>query len=588
MQLFTSEEIFEKEVWRLHFKKKNQYHSIESNKKIFSFSKLSQTNICRYLFIILFSLFLFILPYLSLDMGISKREWESEKIAQQLYEISKNREAQLPQYVIEQLQIRGQSIDNLLFKIVHWFGEEENLFYVRHFVSSLFGIGIFLILGLFIVRLFSWRAALFSLLFLFLSPRFLGNILGNLTDTSFAFFYLLFFYHFFIFSKELPVLRVKRLLYLTLSIAIATTIYSHGFSLIFYLFLFSILYFFIKNPIKKIFSTPYLYNLTSLILIVIVISIFVYITHYLYLASYTIYTFKPPLQTLFSVKHQFLIQPQLFNGEMITSTTSPLYYISNYFFVTTPFVILIGFLLFFINSKKVIEKLSLFHYFTILFIFFYPFLQVIRLEQAIFEGISQHLFIYPIIVLLAVIGVESLLQRIDDKYTNSTLISVVILLLFMPLRHITLSHPIIFSYFNEISGGIPNIYGKYELDIHQWSNKLAWDTFKELLEKEGKYKKINGAKIVVYSDGNEALRTFQKKDSAIIDLHFCNYNDRYSYHWDYFISFAHGLPAYAYQYDFWPSNNTIKTINVEGKPMVAIVKFQSTNSITHKEDLKSN
>jgi len=131
-----------------------------------------------------------------------------------------------------------------------------------------------------------------------------------------------------------------------------------------------------------------------------------------------------------------------------------------------------------------------------------------------------------------------------------------------------------FSYFNEISGGIHNVYGKYELDIQQRSNKLAWDSFIELLEKEGKYKKTNNRKIVVYSNGNEALRAFQKEHYHIIDLHFCNYRDRYSYDWDYFISFAHGLPDYEYKYDFWPPDNTIETINVEGKPIVALIRSQ--------------
>jgi hypothetical protein len=575
-RLFTSRQIFEKEVWSLRFKKnnKNQYPYKQFNRQLFSFSNASKKNIWLLLFIVLLTLFLFLLPYLSLDMGVSSREWESERIAKQLYESSRNSEKELPQNVALQLQTCGQSMDNLVFKIAHWIGQEDNLFYIRHFVSSLFGFGIFLILGLFLVRLFSWRAALFSLLFLFLSPRFLGNILGNLTDTSFAFFYLLFFYQFFIFTKELPILRIKRLIYITLSIAFATTIYSNGFSLIFYLFLFSILYFLIKNPIKKFFTVKYFYNFTILILLLIAISIVVHITHYLYFASYNIHAFKPPLQPLFTVKHELLLQQQLFNGEIISATTSPLYYTFKYLFITTPFVIFIGFLLFFINSKKVISKVSAFHFFAILVIFIYPFWQLMQTQEVVLQGISQHLFTYPIIILIAVIGIESLLLRIDDKYTNSALISIFIVLLFMPLRYVVLYHPLEFSYFNEISGGIHNVYGKYELDIQQRSNKLAWDSFIELLEKEGKYKKTNNRKIVVYSNGNEALRAFQKEHCHIIDLHFCNYRDRYSYDWDYFISFAHGLPDYEYKYDFWPPDNTTETINVEGKPIVALIRSQ--------------
>ena len=234
-------------------KNENQYPYKQFNRQLFSFSNASKRTSGSCFYCSSGSLSISP-PYLSLDMGVSSREWESEKIAKQLYESPRNSEKELPQNVALQLQTCGQSMDNLVFKIAHWIGQENNLFYIRHFVSSLFGFGIFLILGLFLVRLFSWRAALFSLLFLFLSPRFLGNILGNLTDTSFAFFYLLFFYQFFIFTKELPILRIKRLIYITLSIAFATTIYSNGFSLIFYLFLFSILYFLIKILLKS--SSP--------------------------------------------------------------------------------------------------------------------------------------------------------------------------------------------------------------------------------------------------------------------------------------------------------------------------------------------
>ena len=191
-------------------------------------------------------------------------------------------------------------------------------------------------------------------------------------------------------------------------------------------------------------------------------------------------------------------------------------------------------------------------------------------QEAVLQGISQHLFTYPIIILIAVIGIESLLLRIDDKYTNSAhkyFYSIVI----HPLRYVVLYHPLEFSYFNEISVG----FTMFTVSMN-WifsNGVINWrGFFYRIIGKEGKYKKTNNRKIVVYSNGNEALRAFQKEHCHIIDLHFCNYRDRYSYDWDYFISFAHGLPDYEYKYDFGLRQH--QDYKCRGKPIVALIRSQ--------------
>lgn len=569
--LFISRQIFEKEVMKLHFEKfKKRKIIYDIRRKNFTFSFKSKDDTYKYLFLLLMLLSAFFLPYFSTDVGISSREWNSVQAAEDVYQYYTQGDMSIHQN--DYLKTHGQSIDNLVYFIQQWIGGSDNPFFLYHIFSALFGWGIILITGFFLVRLFSWRGAFFGLLFLLVSPRFLGHIMGNLTDTSFAFAYLLFFYHLYLLNEELPSIKWKRIIYITFSILLATSIHSGGYLLLFFLFLFSILYYLLYNPIKKIFTLPYFINLLKLLIVIGSISIVVYIFDAVYLPYSFWSTYVNPLDALSVMTENITSVEQLFEGKLITSENTPSYYLLKYFFITTPFIIIIGFILFFIVLKTAIKKTSGFQCFLLFFALFYPLIYITNKSLNAYEDFAQHLFLYPFIILLAVSGFESLLIKINDKYTNPVIIGFMFFLSLMPLRHIIVNHPLEAIYFNEISGGVPNSYGNYEMDAQNISNKMGWETFAHYFRNEAvrEHKQID--KLVVCTDGEPALQIFQTKDSAFVQLEFCRYEDRYNYDWDYFISFGKGLPAYQYLYGIWPPTNSFQTISIEGKPIIAFIK----------------
>ena len=86
---------------------------------------------------------------------------------------------------------------------------------------------------------------------------------------------------------------------------------------------------------------------------------------------------------------------------------------------------------------------------------------------------SLYFMTVPFIVVLSIIGFESLLRAIDDRYVN-VVISIVLFLLFLsPLRHVIVTAPATSIYFNEFAGGVTSSYTKYSLDLNTHIPKIA-------------------------------------------------------------------------------------------------------------------
>lgn len=560
---FNAQHIFEAEVMKLRFDKfttpKIRY---DIRKKFFTLTIKTKDDIFKYLFFILMFTLLFLLPYFSIDIGISQREWHHvQSLNNEYYDEHQDFSKTHP-----------QAIDNWVSFVSHGFGGRIDDIALRHVISSLFGWGIIFIVGFFLVHLFSWRTAFMGSVFLAISPRFIGLIMGNLSDTAFAFAYLFFIFQLYLFIKELPLIKWKRLILIVLSILLATSIHVGGFLLIFYLLLFPILYFFITNPIRKFFSTLYFFNFIKLLILLFIISTIVYVANALYLPEVYASSLINPFQALTLMTENTPLVTQLFEGKLITSSQAPSYYLIKYFFITTPFVILIGLTLFFIVLRTCCKKTSIFNTFLLFFALFYPLIFITKMKLNVYEDFSQHLFLYPFIILLSAAGVESLLLKINDKYTNPAIVGFLALLSLMPLRHILVNHPFETLYFNEISGGIPNAYGVYEIDVHQISGKVGAEEFVTYFNNDTNRNMASEKEWIICTDGGETIQRYFSAFAPKIKIISCQFDERYQYPWDYFISFAYQLPAYQLKHGLWPPMNSSYTILIEGKPIVAFIK----------------
>ena len=400
----------------------------------------------------------------------------------------------------------------------------------------------------------------------------MGNAFTNLTDTSFAFAYLFSLYQLYLFCYELPIIKWKRIIYITLGIILANSIHIGGFFLMACLYIFPWTFFITHNSIKKISTKPYWANLLFLTLILIGISVVVHIVDLIYLP----YQLQDTVLNPFRAIPLMLTAPhpvqQLFDNQLIWANNTPPNYFFKYLFITIPFVILIGFALFWGFCRTIIRQIQPVFFALILFAFFVPLWYVAGKGVNIYEDFALYLFIYPLFILLATGGYEGILRRIDDRYTNVVIVAIIYILSMMPLRHVLLNHPFENVYFNEISGGLQNTYGKYELDYNFHGNKEACEWLKNHIHDENirHFKDVH--KIIVATDGNQACQIFFEQDSAFIQLQYFPYNERNKHKWDYYISFANAIPSYDLKNQLWPPKGAIQVYYLEQKPLIAIMQ----------------
>jgi hypothetical protein len=552
----------------IEFKTKKIRYDI--SKHYYTLSLKNKDDIYKYLFSLLMLLLIFLLPFMSKDVGLSADEIRKNENAKAVYEYYADGNQAVKS--IPDLIYQGQAIDNLAYAINQWFGFDDFLV-TRHLINSFFGWLIILVTGLLLVRLFCWRAAFFGALFLFISPRFLGPVFSDLVDVPFAFAYIFTIFQILLFCFDLPVIKWNRIFYITLAISLATMITDGGFVLILYLFAFVVLYFISQNPIKKFFTKKYLISFFQLLALLTGITVVVYLVDFIYLPGELHATAVSPFEAVSLLKNNIHPSVQLFEGHFFRTESLPHYYLFKMMFITIPFVLLLGFLIHFLLLKKVIGTIRLFSEIVLLVAFFYPFFVGNNGNINPDNDWSLFLFIYPVFVVLAVGGMEAILRKIDDFYTNIVITGIFLLLSIMPLRHVIFNHPVSYVYYNEISGGIDNAYGKYPLDYNEQINKLTARSLIKYIDNQEVKDSVGTQKIIVFTDGGQGLQYFLRNDTSRISLGFCEYDKLDSTtNWNYFISFANNKTSQQLKNKTWLHDGTFNTLKLERKPIVAFIK----------------
>lgn len=303
------------------------------------------------------------------------------------------------------------------------------------------------------------------------------------------------------------------------------------------------------------------------------ITIVVYLVDFLYLPGELHAAAINPFEAVSLLKNNIHSSIQLFEGHFFRTENLPHYYLFKMMFITIPFVVLLGFFVHLILFKSVVKTIRLFPEMVLLLAFFFPFF--VANNEHIFpvNDWSLFLFIYPVFVVLAVGGMEAVLRKIDDFYTNIVIVGIFVLLSIMPLRHIVFNHPVSYVYYNEISGGIDNAYGKYPFDYNEQINKLTAQSLVKYMNSHEIPDSIKKQKIVVFTDGGKGLQYFLQKDSSRISLGFCEYDELDSAsNWDYFISFANNKTPTQLKEKSWLKNGLFKTYTIEGKTIAAFFK----------------
>lgn len=585
-QILYPRSVFEYDVAEIRISNEDirRYRFQHLKKDFFSISIKGKDDVFKYLYYLLILVLLFALPIIGMKNGISDKEIEQHHRAELLYQYYADGNTEILQYPSAQTQT--QMVDFLCYSVTKWL-HIESVYDFRHVVGALFAWLVIVVMGAFLMNLFSWRAAFFGGLMLALSPHFFGQSFGNLTDISFAFFYLLSIHQIFILIGELPIVKWKRLLFIVLSIAAANSIHVGGFVLLHYMLICVTLSFILTNPITKIFTKKYFRNFGKLLLIMICVTATVYLLYLLCpLQNPKSIALFPSSGITKMAQHQPITQI-LWNRRMVSSHDLTAGFILQRMQFTVPLLVIIGALVHLTVVKRVLKKIRFINALILALAMLYPLWSLRTSTCEIYDGWSIYLMIYPFAIMFAAVGYEGILRKIDDRYTNFVIVSLIFLLCLMPIRHLFIHYKTLEVYFNELSGGISNAYGKYAIDEGETANQAACQWVIENAEPSHDNKPIQ-----VFTDGNSGC-----------DYYFQTYPNRFAVshstlqqndttQWDYFISFANSVPLKQIQNGSWENIKAVNQITVENKPIAIILHkqrpSQPTSNPASKDEQKTD
>ncbi len=440
---------------------------------------------------------------------------------------------------------------------------------VRHILNSLTGWAAIFFAGLIAVMLGGWRAGIITLIFMFSSPRFLGHSFNNPKDIPFTAAYIFTIYCIIRFLKSFPERRYRFAWPIAVGIGLTIGVRVGGILLaIYFLFFVGIHYVFTQNY-KDWFKKQNLQKFFRLFLYALVISIAGYFIGILLWP----YAHKAPVSKTIeamSYMEQYATSlRQVFEGKIIWSDHVPKHYLPKYIFMTIPEFIILGLIAFFVLMHKMKKKYATW-YFILLFVSIFPVSYIIFKESNVYGGWRHVMFIYPGIAIISSLGINELINVFKKRYQQFVVIGILTLLAVLPLKHIISNHPHEYIYYNAISGGVKKAYGKYEMDYFYHSLKAASDWL--IKNKIENVTPGEGEKIVVASNFSVPLNYYFRNYKDKVKIVYIRYYERGNSDWDYAIIANSYINPYQLKKNKWPPVNTIKTIDVDGKPINAILE----------------
>jgi len=453
------------------------------------------------------------------------------------------------------------SVRRVAFQDIHW----SNYYEVRHLVNAAFGFAAILFTGLLAREFGGWRLGCLALLFIFLSPRFFGHSMNNPKDIPFATMYVMSIYYLVRFLRELPKPKWRTLGALALGIALAINVRIGGIILHLYLWLFCLSYL-VRGIMKHELKAT---EIQSIIFKVLLVSAAGYFGGLIFWP----YGHHAPIQNPLNALRQMsdynaIMLGVLFEGKKILSTNVPWHYIPKWILITTPMVVLLGWCGVVIQLFRNRFRLTSPDWLGVIVLAaLFPIGYAIFKHSALYDGWRHMLLVYPPLVILAVLGWQTLFTIARKRWIQGILLGFLILLLGRPLAWMVKNHPHQYVYFNETVGGLDGAFGYYETDY--WGNSLrqAAEWLAEDLKQKADYDPI-----VVSSDGSTMQTAYYLKAKL---------GEQYTpllpaqhglQGWDYGLALSRKWTHDDLLSDSWPPEGTIYTVKADHTVLCAVVK----------------
>ena len=519
----------------------------------------------RLFFALLAVALFFLMPMLSFDYGITGDE-EVQKIYGEkvmAYFDTDGKDKSALEY--QNLYYYGGLFDYSAAKL-HKMFPNWDVYELRHFLNAIVGFILILFTGFLGKELTgSWRVGFFALLFMTLYPRIFGHSMNNPKDIPFAASYAFTLLYLIRFIKQLPRPGSKTVIFLIIGIAASINVRVGGILLIAYTGLFIGLAYLLDKDLRSLLSNVKEVGRTALLALGVAVT--GYFAGMLYWPFAREAPMSNPFEALREMSSFSTSIRMLFDGKHLWSDQLPWYYIPKWITISAPIFVLLGLLLFlgfFIKSFSIKKRLPIL---LLAFTAIFPISYAIYKDSLLYDGMRHFLFIIPVMVVLAAWGWGELISLKKEGNFRWIFSGLLILLLAIPGYWMVKNHPHQYTYFNELSGGMNNAYGKYETDY--WMNSMKrmceW-----LVENEPRVK--SGEKFTVLTNCMLPVKHYMEKLAPNVRVGYTRFPDRYKYNGDYYLFIPRFVDKGFLEGGTWPPPNVVYEEKVDNTIIGAISK----------------
>ena len=472
---------------------------------------------------------------------------------------------------------------DLLTAFAHHLFPSAGEYETRNLFNSLFGLLLFLFVGLLAKELGNWKTGVLALIFISLTPLLFGHSMNNPKDIPFAAFYTFSLYHIVKLLKELPEIKLKRSALLVLNISLLINIRAMGLVMIAFLFLATFIWWLVKN--NKTQFKEINYRETYILAIqVFVIGFAAYISAAVFWPYAQTNPLTVPLDVFFKTKDFSLFHTyQRFEGHWVDNFLIPWYFIPKWLIITIPLHIFPGIvfagLLYFRRFFAKTISFSLLRVSFILFASLFPVIFAIANGSSAYDNARHFLFVIPPLVAVCALSWNYLFSIIKKTIIKVGLLLVLVVILFDPLHFTITNHPLEALYFSPLVGGMDGAFKNYETDYWGFTVKPA---IKWLENNTPEYTHEKPARVRLYY-GNSLKASYYLDKSMNLKFVKADYVDG---NWDFSIVMFAEAKHFPDRLVHWPPPNTVYEEKVDNVCVCAVIKntFRSVEeSLKEKE-----
>ncbi|MDR2980089.1 MAG: tetratricopeptide repeat protein [Bacteroidales bacterium] len=444
----------------------------------------------------------------------------------------------------------------------------DDAYQLRMYYLALWGVILFLFIGLIGKELANWQGALLTLWLSFLSPFFLGNVFWNTKDIPHALGYAIAIYYMVRFYKHLPEITLSNAVGVTIGIVIGLSIRIGGLLGICYWGLFLLLSF-LKPRMRQLFVKKEWISIIKICCVGIGVAVLGLLLGLLAYPNFLVHGFSHVMES-FQVMSQFSLNtPFVFEGKQIFSKELPWYYLPKIFFITTPILhivlMMIAIPVLIIRRKKI----GVFNILLLLFTVIFPFVYIIATDAVVYNGWRHALFAYVALPPLLAIIVVNLIGMAEKVPVKMILTMVLIIPMIYLLVWNIKNAPYQLTYYNQFVGGVKGAYTRYDFDLaHFAAPAAAKKLFKELSPQD--YSEEKPLKIAITNGLVSKFMHIPKEWEGKVTVEDISYKGYASKECDYAIlSLQFSKPVM--RSTFFPPEGTIMTEKVDGMPIACVV-----------------